>query len=80
MKRTTLSLRDALDQELRSLAAKEKKPLGALINDFLQQSIVHYKKEKKSKKKFHWNSIKTKEMPSFDPADRSTYLDKIERY
>lgn len=77
MHRTTISLEGPVEQELRRLAAKEKRSFTELVNELLKKGLKIYKNMLQPPQKFQWNTAQAKPNEGFDPANRSTYLDII---
>lgn len=79
MHRTTISLEGSVEQELRRLAAKEKRSFTELVNELLKKGLNIYKNLRRPPQELQWNTTQAKPNEGFDPADRSTYLDIISR-
>lgn len=79
MHRTTVSLEGHVEQQLRKLAAQERRSFTELVNDLIKQGFLAYQSKKTVKHEFKWHVSKGKPRPFFNPADRSTYMDLISR-
>lgn len=79
MHRTTIALEGPVEEELRKLAAKEKRSFTELVNELLKKGLRFYKDIKEPLKELQWNTSPAAPREGFDPADRSTYLDLLSR-
>jgi len=67
MKRTTIFLDEAVEQDLRLLAKRRSKPVAALVREALATYVTEHQRA-------------CKDLPTFVAADRSGHQDTAERH
>ncbi|MBI2344156.1 MAG: hypothetical protein HYV02_07495 [Deltaproteobacteria bacterium] len=78
MSRTTIHLPDALQTELKILAHEQRCSFKDLVNDVIRKGLT-VMKGKKIRASLQWHTASAKPSPAFDPSDRETYLDLLDR-
>ena len=79
MHRTTISLEGPVERELKKLAHKEMKSLSEVLNELVRKGLASTVIAGQKKPSFIWTVSDATPSPDFDPSDRSTYLESINR-
>jgi hypothetical protein len=80
MQRTTIQLDGPLKQQLKDFAHAQNLSLKQVINQLLRKGLqATSESNRKSSPSFRWHVSPAKPIDSFDPADRKSYWDLIQR-